>query len=250
MPLGPVDRTERHVCRSWSCWRPSDTASVLSLQRQREGLRPSDPFLPIIDAPSAHRGQDDAVRGRWIVGGLVVVVALVGLAVFLTRPETDADRTDRILTVYAQQLGISDDEAREHQDQALEIAEVYCSIEASNLVEFMAGTTTPVEDAIAYAEAACPKTAQEFKEAVEPDHICELARESARLTAGDTSLSEEDRRERLDEIAAELADTGPPEVRDFYVTVSTIEDLPPSEQEAVLRDLSQEVGAILDERCG
>lgn len=185
---------------------------------------------------------------RWIVGGLVLAGALAGLAV-LAWPDNSEGRTDRIVKVYAQQLGISESEAREQREQALQIADVYCSIEASNLVEFMAGTTTPIEDALAYAEAACPETAEEFKDALRPDHICELARESARLSAGDTSLSDEDRRERLEEIAAELAETGPPEVRDFYVTVSTIEDLSPTEQQEVLRDLSQEMGAYLDERC-
>jgi hypothetical protein len=109
------------------------------------------------------------MRSRVVVGAVVGVAAVLGVVV-VAWPD-DSDRTERVLEVYARQLGLSDSEAHAQREDALEIAEVYCSIEPEELEDFMAGATTPVEDAIAYAEAACPEMAREFKQATERGEI-------------------------------------------------------------------------------
>ena len=53
----------------------------------------------------------------------------------------------------------------------------------------------------------------------------------------------------MTEIQAELEETGTPEVREMYATLSTIEDLPPADQQEALRDLSVEIGSYLDAHC-
>ena len=81
------------------------------------------------------------------------------------------------------------------------------------------------------------------------DRTCDLAHESARLTVGETELSQAEREQRMAEIMAELQESGTPEVREMYATLSTIEDLPPAAQQQALRDLSVEIGSYLDEHC-
>ena len=97
------------------------------------------------------------------LAALAGVVVLGAIAVIVVAWPSDPDRTDQVLEVYAQQLGLTEAEAREQQEEALDIADFYCSIEPENLVAVMDRSTSPVEDAIRYAEAACPDTAQEFE---------------------------------------------------------------------------------------
>jgi hypothetical protein len=104
------------------------------------------------------------VRLRVAAVAGVVVLSVVALLVVIW--PSNPDRTEKILEVYAEQLGLTEEEARQERERAVDLANVYCSIEPANLVDFMKRSTSPVEDAVKYARAACPSTAREFEAAV------------------------------------------------------------------------------------
>lgn len=87
-------------------------------------------------------------------------------------------------------------------------------------------------------------------DAVDLEHFCDLTNEAARLSGHeDPALPDEQRLGRLQEIEDELRETGPAEVRLFYVTLSTIDDLPLSDQDAAKAAAAREIASYIDERC-
>ena len=112
-----------------------------------------------------------------VLGAGVVVVAIALLVIVWP---TNTDRTDEILDVYAEQLGITKEEAREDQEYALTVADFVCSIEPANLIEALRSTGTSVEYAIKFAEAACPATARQFEAAVARSEASEPLDETVR----------------------------------------------------------------------
>ena len=77
------------------------------------------------------------------VAGAAVLLLLVAVALMVVIwPGDSAGRTDRILDVYAVQLGLSKDEARQQEADALRLADYYCSIEPETFLEAMRGVTS------------------------------------------------------------------------------------------------------------
>lgn len=113
----------------------------------------------------AHSGHYDAVMLRR--AALVSVIVLCVVALLVVVWPSNPDRTDKILKVYAAERGLTEAEARQQRDDALDVANHFCSIEPANFVALMARSTTTVAYAIEYARAACPDVAHEFEDVVE-----------------------------------------------------------------------------------
>src|SRR5688572_24276364 len=103
---------------------------------------------------------------RLRVAAVASAIVLAVVALLIVVWPSNPDRTEKILDVYAEQLGLTKEEARQERERAVDLANFYCSIEPANLVDFMKQSTTPVEDAVKYARAACPSSAREFEAAV------------------------------------------------------------------------------------